>query len=90
MFAIHVYIKPKDAGDDDPIAVEHVFYAKDEAEADKLRLAHLAGCDYYALAEAEGRTAESTEELSDAEAPTWADVLADEEEAEPEEEEETN
>lgn len=71
--AIHVYIRPKGAADDAPVQVEHIFYGRDEAEADKIRLAHLAGCENFALAEAEGRTFEDVEELPDHDVPNTAD-----------------
>lgn len=78
--AIHVYIQTKGGGDEAPIAVEHVFYGRTEAEADKVRLAHLAGCENYALAEAENRTAEDIETIPDVDVPTWAEVGFDTEE----------
>ena len=75
--AIHVYIKPKGAADDAPIQVEHIFYAATEEEADKIRLAHLAGCENFALAEAEDRVAEDVEDLNDRDVPTWDEVADD-------------
>jgi hypothetical protein len=66
--AIHVYIRDKE--NPEKISVEHVFYADTEAEADKIRLAHLAGCSNYARAEVDDRVAELTDddcELPDAE-----------------------
>lgn len=76
--AIHVYIRDKGAAETDPISVEHVFYGATEEEADKKRLAHLAGCENFALAEAENRIEETVEEIDDDEAPTWETVSADE------------
>jgi hypothetical protein len=76
--AIHVFIKSKGASDDDFIGVEHVFYGRDEAEADKIRLAHLAGCENFAAAEADNRTAEDLEDVEDRDVPTWAEVGFDE------------
>lgn len=78
--ALHVYIREKNAKATDPILVEHVFYAATEELADAKRLAHLAGCEYYALAEAEGRTMESLEEISSVEIPTWEDVTEEDDE----------
>lgn len=77
--AIHVYIRPKGAADDAPVQVEHIFYGRDEAEADKIRLAHLAGCENFALAEAEGRTFEDVEELPDVDVPNTSDFDGEEE-----------
>lgn len=85
--AIHVYIRPKGAGDDAPIQVEHVFYGPTEEEADKIRLEHLAGCENFALAEAEDRVAEEIETVPDHELVTWDDVADDEIDVEPEDEE---
>lgn len=92
--ALHVFIREKGAADDAPIGVEHVFYAPDEAAADRLRLAHLAGDEQYARAEVDERAVEMIEEIDDADVPTWADVAEEEEpplevhgrEVEPEEE----
>ena len=84
--AIHVGIRDKDAADDDPISVEHVFYAATEEEAEKKCLAHLAGCENFAKAEADGRTAVVVEELIRY-VPTFADFEEDAEAEEAEEEE---
>ena len=97
--AIHVYIRDKGAVETDPISVEHVFYGRDDADAERKRTAHLAGCENFAKAEADGRTEDAYEEISEAEIPTWAIVSEDDEEEvieveghevddEPEEEEE--
>jgi hypothetical protein len=76
--AIHVFIKPKGAADDAMLPVEHIFYGRTEAEADKVRLAHMAACEIFALAEAEDRTSEEIEDLADEDVPTWAGVGFDE------------
>jgi len=77
--ALHVFIRDKGAAESDDISVEHVFYGRDEAEADAKRVAHLAGCENYALADVEGRTAEMLEDIPDSEVPTWDDVEEDDE-----------
>ena len=74
--AIHVYIRDSGASASDPISVEHVFYGRDEADADAKRLAHLAGCENFAKAEAEDRTEEMVEELGGHEVPTWESVAS--------------
>lgn len=81
--AIHVYIRPKGGDENSPVQVEHIFYGRDEDEADKIRLAHLAGCENFALAEAEGRTYEDVEDVPDVDVPTTGDF---DDEGEPEEE----
>jgi len=75
--ALHVYITDKGA---DTISVEHVFYADTEDEANKIRLAHLAGCSNYALAEAEGRVDEAIEDIAEHERPHPDDFEDDDEE----------
>jgi hypothetical protein len=84
--AIHVGIRDKDAADDAPISVEHVFYGRDEADADKKRLAHLAGCENFAKAEADGRVRIVVEEGMRS-TPTFADFEPEEDDEAEEEEE---
>ena len=87
--AIHVGIRDKNAADNDPISVEHVFYAATEEEAEKKRLAHLAGCENFAKAEADGRVRIVVEEVHNRNVPTFADFEPEEDdEAEEEEDEE--
>jgi hypothetical protein len=70
--ALHVYIKDRGAADTDPISVEHVFYGRTEAEVDKKRAAHLAGCSNFTAAESEGRVEDFLEKISADQVPTWA------------------
>lgn len=79
--ALHVYIRDKGAAEDAPISVEHVFYGRDDADAEAKRTAHLAGCENFARAEADGRTMDAYEEIPDADVPTWG-VVAEEDEEE--------
>ena len=73
--AIHVYIRDKENPEN--ISVEHVFYADTEAEADKIRLAHLAGCENYAKAEVDDRVAELTESIDESELPDAEEIFED-------------
>lgn len=81
--AIHVYISDKDGNFS---GVEHVFYAETEEQADKIRLAHLAGCENYGRAEATERAFETIEEIDEADIPT-PEVYEQGEEGDDEEEE---
>jgi hypothetical protein len=71
--ALHVYIRDKEHPD--RVSVEHVFYAPTEALADKIRLAHLAGCENYAKAEVDDRVAELIESIDDAELPDTEELF---------------
>ena len=84
--AIHVYIRDKGAAETDPISVEHVFYGRDEADAETKRTAHLAGCENFAKAEADKRVEDRVETIPDHMVPTWALVTADDEGEEDDEE----
>lgn len=81
--AIHVYIQDKQTKQ---IAVEHIFYGRTEDEAERARLAHLAGCENYAAAEVDGRTIEFGEPIRDIELPDWDELAADEGDEEEEDE----
>ncbi len=72
--ALHVYLRDKR---EECIAVELVFYGEDEAEADRRRLAHLAGCEAYAAAEADGRAFEELEDVDSADLPCPEDFEDD-------------
>ena len=76
--ALHVYIR--DEHDPLKIPVEHVFYGATEAEADQIRLAHLAGCENYAKAEVDDRVAELTESIDDSELPDAEEIFDGEDE----------
>jgi len=78
--ALHVYIRDKGAKETDPVSVEHVFYGRTAAEVDAKRTAHLAGCSNFAQAEADKRTEDVYEDITDSEMPTWEDVMSDDEE----------
>ena len=80
--AIHVYIRDKEHPE--RISVEHVFYGSTEAEADKIRLAHLAGCENYAKAEVQDRVAELTESIDDDELPDTEAIFEETEDDDPE------
>jgi hypothetical protein len=71
--AIHVYIRDKENPQN--ISVEHVFYGATEEQADKIRLAHLAGCSNYANAEVQDRVAELTESIDDCELPDAEEIF---------------
>ncbi len=64
--ALHVYIRDPQ---EDCIAAELIFYGEDEAEADRRRLAHLAGCEAYAAAETKGRVFEEVEDIDSTDVP---------------------
>lgn len=76
--ALHVYIKDRGAADTDPISVEHVFYGRTEAEVDKKRAAHLAGCSNFTAAESEGRVEDCLENIAADDVPTWVLLHEDE------------
>jgi hypothetical protein len=85
--AVHVYIFEKNGAFS---GVEHVFYGRTEAEADRIRLAHMAGCENYGKAEATDRVVEDVEDIEDEDIPSGDDFISDdkkEPEAEPDQEE---
>ena len=59
-YKITVYIV--DPGDK-KIHVEHSFYGKDRAEAERMKAHHLEACSYFRQAEANGYTDETAEEI---------------------------
>ena len=63
--------------DDEQIYVEHNFYGETKADAEHVKREHIASCEYFKAAEAEGRTIEEGEEI---EAEEWPSVDEDEEE----------
>ena len=86
---LNSFIKEKGT---DRILVRHSFYGKDEAEAAKFKQHHLASCEYYRAAEAEGRTIDIPVDIDalpefDEEALEEFLELDDEEDDDPEDEE---
>jgi hypothetical protein len=61
-YKITVYIV--DPGDK-KIHVEHSFYGKDRAEAEKMKAHHLQACEYFRAAETSGYTDETAEEIDE-------------------------
>lgn len=59
-YKITVYIV--DPGDK-KVHVEHSFYGKDRAEAERMKAHHLDACSYFRAAETSGYTDERTEEI---------------------------
>jgi len=57
--------------DDEQIYVEHNFYGETKADAEHVKREHIASCEYFRAAEAEGRTVEEGEEI---EAEDWPSV----------------
>lgn len=79
MFAIHVYLKGKQAQDSDPVDIELVIYGEDEADADKKRIAFMSECAAYALADTTERAIEVTED--DIDVPSWEELEEDDDDA---------
>jgi len=73
------------------VIVGHIFFGKDEAEAEKWKKHHLESCEYFRAANREGRTIEFSAELDDLPEPEQEDlelyVFGDEEDEFDEEEE---
>ena len=55
--------------DDERVYVEHNFYGDTKADAEHVKQEHLASCEYFKAAEAEGRTVEEGEEITEDELP---------------------
>jgi hypothetical protein len=86
---LNSFIKEKGS---DRILVRHCFYGHDDAEAEKFKKHHLASCEYYRAAEAEGRTIDIPVEIDELpvfdEAELEAFLEIDDDDDEPDEEEE--
>jgi hypothetical protein len=54
---------------DKKVHVEHNFYGKDRAEAERMKAHHLDACAYFRAAEAGGFTDETSESIPDDEWP---------------------
>jgi len=80
-YSITVYIM--DPGDK-KIHVEHVFYGKDKAEAERMKAHHLQACEYFRAAEAAGLTDEHGEEIEQDEWPEAEEDAGDVIDMEPE------
>lgn len=64
---LHSYIVNPD---DKRIYLKHVFYGHTKDECQQVKKEHLASCEYYRAAEAEGRTDDKWEAIDDADMPT--------------------
>lgn len=73
-FLVTVYII--DPGDK-KIHVEHRFYGKDRAEAERMKAHHLQACGYFRTAENGGFTYEETEEIDSDEWPEPEEIDGD-------------
>lgn len=73
-YRITVYIV--DPGDK-RIHVEHSFYGKDRAEAERMKAHHLQACEYFRAAETAGYTDERSEEIDTDEWPTAEETNGD-------------
>lgn len=64
--AIHAYIvNPAD----ERIQVEHIFYGRDLAEAQRIFQQHMSGCSAFSASNREGRIIEDAEEIPDCDVP---------------------
>lgn len=59
-YRLTVYIIDPETG---KIFVEHCFYGRDRADAERNMLAHLAECEYFRAAESGGYTSEEDEHI---------------------------
>jgi hypothetical protein len=73
-YRITVYIV--DPGDK-KIHVEHSFYGKDQAEAERMKAHHLQACEYFRAAENSGYTDEAGEEIPNHEWPRAEEIGGD-------------
>jgi hypothetical protein len=73
-FRLTVYII--DPGDK-RIHVEHVFYGKNRAEAEKMKEHHLQACTYFRSAESNGYTDERGEDIDESEWPVAEETGGD-------------
>lgn len=80
-FLVTVYIM--DPGDK-KIHVEHRFYGKDRAEAERMRDHHLQACEYFRSAETAGLTDTDVEEIDQDEWPEAEEIDGDTIDMEPE------
>jgi hypothetical protein len=62
---------------DKKIHVEHVFYGKDKAEAERMKAHHLDACSYFRQAETAGYTDEEAEEIPNSEWPAAEETDGD-------------
>jgi len=64
---LHSYIVNPD---DQRIYLKHVFYGHSKDDCLQVKTEHLASCEYYRAAEAEGRTDDQWEQIADEDLPT--------------------
>jgi hypothetical protein len=57
---LHSYIVNPD---DEQIYLKHVFFGETKDDCEQVKKEHLASCEYYRAAEAEGRTDDKWEEV---------------------------